>query len=217
MKELENARHENFGSIYFFDDNFIVDKSLLRELLPRLKEFGMPYKAGGRAQNITPELAKKLAESGDKALFVGVESGSQYMHDLMSTGKNVERMAKGIINAKNAGMEVFVGIIIGFPGETWATIQESAENLAKMPLDSYNLFNFIPYPNTDAYKHPEKYGITHLSENWEEYFGIWGENQGGFAFEHKDFNHNDLRNWRSYMTEKLSRTTMPHYLYQKQK
>jgi len=39
----------------------------------------------------------------------------------------------------------------------------------------------------------EKYGITKLSEDWEQYFNIAGQYEGGMTFETKDMDKKELK------------------------
>jgi len=139
----------------------------------------------------------------------GIESGSQKMQDLMNTRKNVQKMAEGVIAAKKVGIEVRAGLIVGYPGETWDTVKESVANLKKMPLDSYNLFNFVPLPGTDPYHNPKRYGITWISDDWKDFFILCGENEASYAFEHETLDKTTLSEMRKYMINELSQKFMP--------
>jgi radical SAM superfamily enzyme YgiQ (UPF0313 family) len=147
-------------ALRLIDDNFLMNLRFFRELAPRLQEFGRPYRVYCRAVDLTEERCRLLAESGCRMVACGVESGSQKMQELMNTRKNVQKMAEGIEIAWRYGIEVRVGLIVGYPGETWETVKESVREILKMPFTSYNLFNFVPLPGTDPYHHPERYGIN---------------------------------------------------------
>jgi radical SAM superfamily enzyme YgiQ (UPF0313 family) len=202
---------ETYGinALRFVDDNFLMSRRFFKELAPRLREFGRPYRVYCRAVDLTPERCELLAWSGCKMVACGIESGSQKMQDLMNTRKDVRKMTDGVIAAKSCGIEVRAGLIVGYPGETWETVRESVENLKKMPLDSYNLFNFVPLPGTDPYHNPAKYGITWISDDWKDYFILCGDNEASYAFEHETLDRRTLAQMRDYMIGELDKTFLP--------
>jgi radical SAM superfamily enzyme YgiQ (UPF0313 family) len=213
MAELEHLDLlYGVGAIQFVDDNFLMNLDFLRALAPRLREFGRPYRAYCRATDLTEERCQLLAKSGCRMVACGVESGSQTMHNLMHTDKSVAKMTLGIRTAKHFGLHVRVGLIVGFPGETWDTVKESICGLLKMPFDTYNLFNFIPFPGTDPFHNPSRYGISWLSNNWKDYYVLYGNNSASYAFEHKNLNRQELAKMRAYMIAELNRVSRPAYI-----
>jgi len=210
MGELYQLDQEyGVSAVRFIDDNFLMNRRFLRDIAPMLKEFGRPYRVYGRAQDLNQETVALLAGSGCVMVGCGVESGSQAMLDKMNTGKSVAKMTEGIRLAHEAGIRIRAGLIVGFPGETWETVRESVENLTRMKIDSYNLFNFIPLPGTDPFNHPEKYGITWISRNWKDFYVLHGNNEGAYAFEHETLGRKALAKMRAYMIEELSKGFMP--------
>ncbi len=210
MGELYQLDEEyDVAALRFIDDNFLMNRRFLREIAPMLEAFGKPYRVYCRAQDLTEGTVPLLAESGCKMVGCGVESGSQKMHEIMGTGKSVEKMTKGITLAKEQGIEIRAGIIVGFPGETWKTVKESVKNLKKMPIDSYNLFNFIPLPGTDPFIHPEMYGITEISDDWKDFFMLYGENEATYPFSHENMDRETLAEMRAYMIEELDEVFKP--------
>ena len=210
MTELYQL-NEAYGlnALRFIDDNFLMSRRFFKELAPRLREFGKDYRVYCRAVDLTPDRCELLAWSGCKMVACGIESGSQKMQDLMNTRKDVQKMTDGVIAAKKCGIEVRAGLIVGYPGETWDTVKESVECLKKMPLDSYNLFNFVPLPGTEPFHNPRKYGITWISSNWKDFYILCGENEASYAFEHETLDRQTLGEMRSYMIEELNKVFMP--------
>ena len=210
MSELDTVdRRYGMDGLRFIDDNFLMSRRFFKSLAPVLKEFDKPYRVYCRAADLTPDRCELLAESGCRMAASGVETGSQVMHDRMNTRKNVEQMAEGIRAARDNGIDVRVGLIVGYPGETWDTVRESVENLKKMDFNSYNLFNFVPLPGTDPYRNPKKYGIKWLSDDWKNYYVMHGDNEGSYAFEHETLTRRDLRDMREFMIEELNKTFLP--------
>lgn len=197
------------NALRFVDDNFLMSRSFFTNLAPHLKDFGRPYRVYCRAVDLTEERCRLLAWSGCKMVACGIESGSQQMQDLMNTRKNVAKMTEGVRAARRYGIEVRAGLIVGFPGETWNTVIESVEALKQMPLNSYNLFNFVPLPGTDCYHNPQKYGIKWISKDWKDFYILCRDNEASYAFEHENLDRSTLREMREYMIQELSKSALP--------
>ncbi len=196
-------------ALRFIDDNFLMNLPFLRRFAPRLKEYEKPYKAYGRASDLSEETVDLLADSGCKMVACGVESGSQEMHEKMGTKKSVKKMIEGITLARKRGINIRVGILMGFPGETWDTVKESLNNLRKMPFNSYNLYNFVPFPGTEPFNNPGAFGITWISSNWKDFFLLHGHNETNYAFEHRDLDRKTLAEMRAFMISELDKIALP--------
>lgn len=207
LRELEDKYQVN--SLRFVDDNFLMSRKFFTELAPHLRDFGKPYRVYCRAVDLTPDRCELLAWSGCKMVACGIESGSQKMQDLMNTRKNVQKMTEGVIAARNAGLEVRAGLIVGYPGETWETVKESVANLKQMPFQHYNLFNFVPLPGTEPFHNPQKYKIRWISKSWKDFFILCGDNEASYAFESETLDRQTLAEMRSYMIEELNTVFAP--------
>lgn len=69
-------------------------------------------------RTFTPEILKKMADSGCKYILWGLESGNQRVLDLMGKGTQVDEVAEVLKNARAAGIHNHVYAICGFPTET---------------------------------------------------------------------------------------------------
>ena len=74
---------------------------------------------------------RAAAAAGMRRVSFGLESGSQRMLDLMEKGCSVETNAEFIRNACEAGISVRCTMFKGFPGETAADLEQTADFLTK--------------------------------------------------------------------------------------
>jgi anaerobic magnesium-protoporphyrin IX monomethyl ester cyclase len=210
LEELRSLdRISPFEAVRFVDDNFLIRRRTFGELMAGLARLGRPFRIYCRASDLSVTRCQALVEAGCRMVACGVESGSARMHSLMGTRKDVRAMIQGLRSARRAGLAIRIGLIVGYPGETWETVCESIENLRRMAFDSYNLYNFVPFPGTDPYRRPERYGITWLSANWKDYFVLAGVNEASCAFEHRDLSRDTLARMRHFMIERLDQISRP--------
>ena len=51
-------------------------------------------------------------------------------------------------------------------------MEETMEFIEKTDPDQFFVSNFVPYPGTDVWNHPEKYGVTHINKDFSNYFQV---------------------------------------------
>lgn len=110
-------------TIYFEDDNLTFDikrfEAICNKIIEKDIKFQWETPNGVRADYLTLDLLKKMKESGCQSVFVGIESGDQYVLDKI-IGKNLK--LKNVINfaemCKKIGLKTGAFYVIGFPGET---------------------------------------------------------------------------------------------------
>jgi len=59
---------------------------------------------------------------------------------------------------------------VNFLGETEETVKETIKFISEARPDKWLLSSFAPLPGSNTFHHPEKYGITWMSKNWEDYY-----------------------------------------------
>ena len=167
VKEIkEIISRYGVNHLEFFDDMFTASRRRLREFKDKTKGLDLSYRCNGRSDILTREVYDLVAESGGKVIAFGIESGSQRMLDLMNKGTTVERNLEAISIAQSAGLAVMGYFIIGFPGETKETIQETIEFIKKSGIDQAQVYTFIPLPGAEVYKNPEKFGVKKMLKNY---------------------------------------------------
>lgn len=163
----------------FQDDIFTMNRPRLFKILEAVKELGFRFSCMGRAGYDTEETYEKLAESGCQQIAWGIETGSQYMLDRMRKEIKVQDNYNVIKWAKKYGIVSRAFFMIGFPGETRETIEETKRFIEKSDPDQYFVSNFTPYPGTEVAENPEWYGITGMSHDYSNYFQVSKDGPGG--------------------------------------
>jgi len=81
-------------------------------------------------RRLTRELLEKIAAAGCTRMSFGLESGSQRVLDRMNKGTTVEEASRVLRDVRDIGLDAYVDIIVGFPGETEADVQATLDFLA---------------------------------------------------------------------------------------
>jgi len=109
-----------------------------------------------RFDYLNPKRAALMREAGFRLMKLGLESASQGTLDRLNKGTKVEDIERGCRVAKEAGLEVHLTIMVGYPWETRADAEKTLE-LAKRLMkkgyaDMLQSTMAIPYPGTPLYR-----------------------------------------------------------------
>ena len=116
----------------------------------------------------TKEVLAKMNKAGCDEICFGVESGCQRIRDSLKKKVTTEQCENAIKWAKEAGIFVTVSVIIGYPGETKETLQESLDFVRKVEPDSVWLSIATPYPGTELRALVESNGWK-MTDDWNRY------------------------------------------------
>ena len=169
----------NITSFNFQDDTFTCNRKRLYHLLDLLKPLNISFKCHGRAGLDTKEDYEKLKEAGCNILIWGTESGSQKILERMNKQASVQDNENVIKWAKECGIIARCNFIVGFPGETKETLEETKSFIEKTNPDQYFISNFVPFPGTDVWNNPEKYDVVWMNKIFDNYYQVNKTESGG--------------------------------------
>jgi radical SAM superfamily enzyme YgiQ (UPF0313 family) len=103
----------------------------------------------------------------DETMF-GVEAGCASMRAILKKGVTNEQIQNAIKWAKDAGIFVTVSVILGYPGETRQTLQETLDFAGKLKPDDVWLCHATPYPGTNL-REIVVQNSWPMSQDWKTY------------------------------------------------
>jgi anaerobic magnesium-protoporphyrin IX monomethyl ester cyclase len=71
-------------------------------------------------------------------------------------------------------------------------------------FDEFVVYAFIPYPGTDIWQNPERWGAE-IDRDFSQYVQVGRDRRTCFAVTTKDFTPKDVENWRQTMINELER------------
>lgn len=161
----------------FQDDLFVFQPTYIHQFCETIKSRGMNFEWGCtcRSDLADEHLFEVMRNVGCKQVAMGFESGSQRMLDLM--GKRVtvadqERAAQALKNVFGVASGSF---ILGFPGETEESVQETIDFCHKVDMSPEVVFFATPYPGTPLWEMAMAEGKIPDVENYLLNLGEQGE------------------------------------------
>lgn len=192
----------NFNAFIFYDDTFTIHPEL-DKLLYEIKKLNIIFRCNGNARKDTLETFKKLYDAGCREIGFGIESGSQDILNRINKKVTVSQNALAIHNAKKAGLIVKAFLMVGSPGESWKSVEETIKFIKDTKPQQWTLFTFVPLPGCDIWNNPDKYRIKIITKDYKQYFNIAGNNVGGVTCETEYMTSKDIEKARKYMIEHL--------------
>lgn len=147
------------------DDTFTANLDRVRQfcklLITRKNEIKWSTNARVHLDLETMELMK---QAGCRLLIVGYESGSQKVLDGMGKKIKLEDSLKFADNARQAGLLVHGCFMVGNPGETQKTMEETLDFAIKLRPDSAQFYPLFVYPGTKAFAWAQKEGFLKTTD-----------------------------------------------------
>ncbi|MCG2712661.1 MAG: B12-binding domain-containing radical SAM protein [Candidatus Omnitrophica bacterium] len=130
-------------------------------------------------KNMSDELLEKIKKSGCNSLCYGIESGSDAVLKRMNKHYNRADASDLIKRTYNAGIEVRMNIIVGFPGESVDDFEQTLEFVRqnrKYITQVTNVSSFVLMPGSDLSVYPHRFGITYRDVtdpgSWRDDLGL---------------------------------------------
>ena len=165
MKMLKNKY--NPDAIWFVDDVFTVSHKWLTAFHEEVvkQKAQIRFECITRAERLNDEILRLLKEAGCFRIWIGAESGSQKIIDLMDRRVDVNQVKKVIQDTNALGIETGTFIMLGYPGETEEDIIETIDYLKEANPTHYTITIAYPIKGTSLYNEIENDIIT--QPNWE--------------------------------------------------
>lgn len=165
MRSAENVLeemtllHEKYrvNHISIQDDNFTVSKKRTVEICKGVIDRGLDITlntpSGVYVSSLDKEVLKWMKSAGFYELYFGIESGNQQILDkVIKKRLSLDKVREVIKICKEVGIKTGGFFIIGMPGETLETMEDTANFAISSGLDVARLYVCQPYPGSSVYE-----------------------------------------------------------------
>jgi radical SAM superfamily enzyme YgiQ (UPF0313 family) len=143
---------------YFFDDDTFTDDLPRAEAIARgLGRLGVTWSCNAKA-DVPYATLKVLKDHGLRLLLVGYESGSQAILNNIKKGIRIDRAREFTRNARALGIKIHGTFIMGLPGETRETVEETVRFALDIDPDTIQVSLAAPYPGTALHRQAQEQG-----------------------------------------------------------
>ena len=143
--------------LFFDDDTFTDDRRRAEEIAIGLGKLGITWSCNAKA-NVPRETLAIMRDNGLRLLLVGYESGNQQILINIKKGLRVERAKRFAADCRDLGITVHGTFILGLPGETKETIQETITFAREVNPHTIQVSVAAPYRGTELYRQAKENG-----------------------------------------------------------
>ena len=175
LEEIIALYSQDIRNIDIADANFTFDRDRAIRIFQLIQKeklrIGMRIKS--RTDSIDAELVEEAKKAGVYLISLGMESGSQEILDRMAKGTKIEKNILACETVMRQGLKLNTGWIVGFPGETPQTIEQTTRLITKIKPTTANINLLVPYPGTEVYLEAESEGTLVGSWSIKNNFIPW--------------------------------------------
>ena len=136
---------------FFDDDTFTDDLPRAEAIAKELGKLGVTWSCNAKA-NVPRATLRVLRENGLRLLLVGYESGNQQILHNIKKGMRIEVARQFTRDCHDLGIKIHGTFILGLPGETKDTIQETIRFATDINPHTIQVSLAAPYPGTFLHK-----------------------------------------------------------------
>jgi len=155
------ASQYGYKLIDIVDDIFTLKEARIKEFCQGIINRGLhiEWRAQTRADCVSLEILELMREAGYRVLIFGVESGSPPILKNLNKKQRIEDVVNAFAWCRKAGIKTIFNVIIGAPGETRATIEETRNLIKKTRPTIISTANLRIYPGTTLWKQAQDEGL----------------------------------------------------------
>ncbi len=170
MEELWELKRQGIHNIHMYADLFTVNRDQVIELCNLMIEekINIKWTCNSRVDYVDEEMLQLMGKAGNWLISWGIESGNEQILRKARKGAYPDKAARALQWARNAGIKNWGYFIIGLPGETEETIQDTIKFSKKLPLDIALFHVAAPYPGTPFFFEVVKNGWFRAGTKWEQ-------------------------------------------------
>ncbi len=155
-----------YEDVFFVDDCFTLNSKRVMQICDEIRRRGLKFgwECLARVDAVSTELAQRMREAGCRRIFFGIESGNDGILKEMGKQFTLDEARRAVECVSSTGIDVGAFFIVGYPGETEATILDTLKYATSLPLEYLSFTLPYPIPGTTLY---EKVKDAMEMRDWE--------------------------------------------------
>ncbi len=193
VEEMRLLQGLGVAHIHMYADLFTVNRDQVIELCRLIIDSGLrlSWTANSRVDYVDAEMLGLMGRAGCTLIAWGIESGNELILKRAHKGAKTEQAHRALAWARASGIKNWGYFIIGLPGETVQTIQETIALAKALPLDIALFHVAAPYPGTPFFFEVVENGWFRPGTRWEEV-----DMDEDTVLDYPDLKAEDLRYWQ---------------------
>ncbi|MCL5070160.1 MAG: B12-binding domain-containing radical SAM protein [Actinobacteria bacterium] len=153
INEILYIKSLGYSQLWIADDCFTLDNRFLNNFCLEMieKKVNMTWSCLSRVDSMRDESAELMRNAGCVKIYLGVESGSDETLSLMKKHFKVKDASIMVKRMNKANIKIGAFFIVGYPGETIDSINETFKFSLSLPFDEISFTVPYPLPGSSLY------------------------------------------------------------------
>lgn len=172
-EQIEQAVKFGYGALAYYDDILPLHKKRTQKLMELHQKYNVIWRCFLRSDIINNQggydYLRDMRDGGLVEVFVGVESASNEVKNNITKKTTIDQDTNIVQWCKQLGIRCKVSLIMGLPGESQETIDETLRWVLENRPDRVQWGRLIPFPGTPLTKNPQNYDLIvehNIDEDW---------------------------------------------------
>jgi len=141
IEEIKSYAAAGFRLFYFVDNTFNLPESYAKEICRKIieSELAISWRCIIYPNRVDKELAGLMAKAGCREVSLGFESGCERILQKMNKRYSPDQVRQTATMFKDCGIKQMGFLLLGGPGETRGSVEESLEFADSLNLDSMKI------------------------------------------------------------------------------
>lgn len=168
--EILIERHKA-REVRFWDDTFNLLPPRVVQICKEIRDrkIDIEWSCVARVSNMTNELLGSMRKAGCWQVDYGVESGNSEILKSIHKGINMDLVRRAVRLSRENGLRVRAFFMLGLPGETEETMQQTIDFARSLDLDVAVFHITTPLPGTELFKIANERGELSQDVTWDKY------------------------------------------------
>lgn len=183
--QIQEARELGYGALAYYDDILPLHHGRTLKIMELHRKYNMIWRCFLRSDIINNQggydYLKEMRDGGLVEIFLGVESASNEIKNNITKKTTIDQDSRVVEWCKELGIRAKCSFILGLPGESMETMQETRRWILEHRPDRVQVGRLIPFPGTPLFKNIQNYDIK-VEHNVDDDWFYMGRNDMNHSF-----------------------------------
>ena len=153
LEWVEMVYKRGFEGIYFREDHFTLNSERTVRFCELLlqKNLKIDWACETRVDSLTEEMISLMAQSGCRAVYIGVESGSDDVLERIQKKETTEQFRRTFRWFKAHGIQTYASFVMGMPGTTTKDDAQTRRFAEEIEANFAGFNNYVGIPFSPMY------------------------------------------------------------------
>lgn len=136
-----------------FDSSFTINRHRVHAICEEIirRKLKIVWSARTRADCVDKDMLRMMAKAGCNRIYYGIESGNEAILRTLLKESDLSQIKQAISDTRKVGINTFGYFMVGNPGETRETVEQTIRFSQELDLDYAQFSKVTPMPATELY------------------------------------------------------------------